>query len=305
MKKRWIWMVVAVVAVSGIGVAIGMPDPPPTVRTAVLQPRRVEQTISCSGVVEAGKSTPVLLPMTCVISEMWAQEGQQVKKGDTLAVVNKEATRALVGGDYGSLLALAAMEEQITAPADGIVVAVKGEAGLPLEVGTPCAVMVPRSALQIRIAIREKDLPKLKTGMAIRLRGDGLEKTTYQATLTEISYSASSSGAGAVVEGIVTLDQGQVDDSFRLGLTAKATVITHTVTDGLVVPYEAVGSDGDGTDYVYLLEDGVARRRPLQVAARLGEGLLLSNGALEGAAVILQPEQVSDGVAVLNEEADI
>ena len=299
MKKWWIWLVVVAVAGSGIGVVLGWPETPVAVETETLQPRRVEQTVTCSGLVEAADTTGVVLPMNCVLEQVHVRVGQQVEKGAVVATVNKEATRKLLGNQPAALMGLASMEAELTAPETGIVVAVAGTPGTVLEAGNPCAVLAPRSALRVRITIREKDLPSLETGMQARVSGDGFSRDSYRGALAEISYTAGASGTGAVVEGVVTLEKNQADASLRLGLTAKAAIVTAVSEEALVVPYEAVVSDSDGRDYVYVLEEGLARRRELTVAAQLGDGLLLADGGLEGAQVILEPEKIfGEGMAV-------
>ena len=303
MKKRWIWVSVPLVAVVGIGLALGAPKTVVTVKTKPLLPQQVEQTVVCNGAVEAGESEGVFAPFTCVVSAVQVKEGQQVEAGQTLAVIDKEATRRLMGEDPAAQLVLAAMEEKLTAPTSGVVMAVKAVAGQPLEAGTPCIIIAPRSALQVRISIREKDLPKLKAGLIVHITGDGFRRDRYEGVLTEISSAAVNGGTGAMVKGVVTLQEDQADETLRLGLTAKAAVVTRTVQDGLVVPYEAVESDSDGMDYVYLLKNGVAVRHNLTVAAQLADGLLLADTALQGAVVILQPEKITDdGMSVDGEE---
>lgn len=305
MKKWWIWLVVVAVAVGGVGLFLGWPTTSVTVDTVRLQLQRVEQTVTCSGTVESVESTGVVLPLACVLERVCVETGQQVEKGAVVAVVDKEATRLLLGSQPTALVALAALDEQLTAPATGIVVAVKGKAGETLEMGTPCVALAPRSSLQVRIAIREKDLPSLETGMRVRVTGDGFDRDSYSGTLSEISSTAGNTGTGAVVEGVVTLEAGQADASLRLGLTAKAAIVTAVSEEALVVPYEAVVSGSDGRDSVYVLEEGLARRREITAQAQLSEGLLLADDALEGATVILQPERITgDGMAVIATEQE-
>ncbi|MBQ8684229.1 MAG: HlyD family efflux transporter periplasmic adaptor subunit [Clostridia bacterium] len=305
MKKWWIWLVVVAVAAGGIGVLFGWPAAPVTVDTVRLRPQRVEQTVTCSGVVETAENTGVALPLSCVMEQVCVEEGQQVEKGALLAVVNKAATRQLLTGQPAALLALASLEAEITAPAAGIVMGVKAQAGQVLEGGTPLAVIAPRTALQVRIAIREKDLPSLEPGMRAYITGEGFAQERYTGTLSEIAATAGNSGTGAVVEGVVTLESEQADVSWRLGLTAKAAIVVAVSEEALVVPYEAVLSDSDGKDSIYILEDGVAHRCEIKTAAQLGTGLLLADNALEGATVIIRPEKVSgDGVAVQTVEQE-
>ena len=233
MKRKWIGIGIAVAVLIGV-VAAPKPQTAVSVATMVLEPRRVEQTVTCNGAIEAGESQGVFAPLSCVISEVIVRVGQQVKAGDVLATVDKDATRQLIENDRELQLLLAAMQEEIRADADGIVVAVKAKAGEILDFTSPCAVIAPRESLQVRVTIREKDLRRLRTDMAVRVSGDGFGQATYEGTLTDIASTATASGNGSVVEGVITLKKGQADETLRIGLTAKAAVITKIVEKGLV-----------------------------------------------------------------------
>lgn len=285
----------------GIGAWLHRPVTPPTVKTTVLTPTQVEQTVSCNGVVEAVNGVGVFAPVSCCIREVRVAEGQRVKKGDVLAVVDKEATYA-EAGDIATQVALAAMEEKLTAPEDGIVVEVSAKAGETLAFGTPCVLLVRPCDLQVRIAIRERDLRVLQEGMSVRISGDGLEQAAYLGKLTEISGTASADSSAIVVEGIVVPNEGQTDDSFRLGLSAKATVITSVVEEGYLIPYEAVLADEQGS-YIYVLQEGKACLRRVNEAVQVPYGLLMADDSLVEATVILEPEKVSGDGATVTEAA--
>lgn len=302
MKKRWIWMVAVAIVAVGVGVWVNLPDTPPTVKTTVLTPSRVEQTVSCNGVVEAVDGVGVFAPVSCRIREVCVAEGQRVQKGDVLARIDKEATLA-DSEDIVTQVALAGMEEELVASDDGIVVEVAAKAGETLTLGTPCAVLVRPCDLQVRIAIREKDLRVLREGMRVRISGDGLEQASYEGELSEIAYTASAGSSATMVAGVVTPDAGMADASFRLGLSARATVITSVTEEGYLVPYEAVLADEQGS-YIYVLRNGTARLQRVEGAVQVPTGLLLSDTVLAGASVILEPEKVAgDGAAVLEAQS--
>ncbi len=299
MRKHWFWVVTAIVAAVGIGVWLRIPDAPPTVRTMVIRPSKVEQTVSCNGVVEAADGVGVFAPVSCHIREVCVTAGQRVNKGDVLAVIDKDATYT-DETDLVTQVTLAGMEDTLIAPDDGVVVEVSAKAGETLKFGTPCALLVRSCDLQVRIAIREKDVRVLREGMRVRISGDGLEQTSYAGVLSEISCTASSSSSTTVVAGVVTPDIGVADESFRLGLSAKATVITSVEEEGYLVPYEAVLADEEGS-YIYVLREGVAHQRRVEGAVQVPRGLLLTDAALAGSSVILEPEKVAGDGAVVTE----
>ena len=296
-KKWWILILILLVVAVGVGWWMSRPQQPPTVQTTVLTPTQVEHTVSCNGVVEAADGVGVFTPVSCRIREVKVAVGQRVKKGDVLAVIDKTATLS-EAGDITTQVALAAMEEEIVSPADGIIIELSAEVGKTLKLGTPCAVLVRPDDLRVRIAIREKDLRTLREGMQVRISGDGLEKSSYSGLLTEISCAASTNSSATVVAGIVTPNEGAADASFRLGLTAKATVITSVTENGYLIPYEAVLADEKGS-YFYVLMDDIAQVYRIGEANQVTRGWLLTDEALHNATVILEPEKVgADGATV-------
>ena len=297
MKKRWWFFLLAGVVAVGAVTINGEPTPE-TVTTVVLTAGRVEQTVSCTGVVESGKATKISLPITCVIRSVGVKEGDRVEQGDILATIDKEATLATMG-EESQRIALAAIDEKITAPNSGVVVAVNAVEGVPLEQGMPCVVMSLEQDLQVRICLREKDLKVIQPGMVVRLTGDGFARSVYSGVLTEISAAArTDTTSGTIIEGVVKFDEGESDTSLRLGLTARATVVTSVTETGLLVPHEAVLNDGDGY-YVYLLRDGCASRQNIQVVGQVATGILLADRTLEGQTVICHPSKtLRDGMAV-------
>ena len=301
MKKRWIFTGLAVVCAVSVGLWSRSTQTIPTVRTKVLSPTSVEQTVSCNGVVEAVDGVGVFAPVACYIRKVCVTAGQRVQKGDVLAVLDKEMTLA-EADDIETRFLLAGMEETLVAPDDGIVVEVSAERGKVLQAGTPCALLVRSCDMRVRIAIREKDLRLVREGMRVRISGDGLDQSVYNGELTEISCTASAGSSATVVAGLVCPDDGETDASFRLGLTAKATVVVSVTEGGCLVPYEAVLSDENGS-YIYLMQDGVARRYGVDDGEQMPHGLLLTDTVLVDACVILEPEKVAgDGCAVLEEK---
>ncbi len=307
MKKRWIFSALCVAAAVVMAVTYTTPDTTVTVKTTTLKTATVEQTVTCTGVVEAGEVQGVFPPLRCVIDEVLVGDGQAVKAGETIACINKDATRAFQqsGDRIGAALTLATIPSVITAPADGIVVSVETAAGSTLEEYASCVTLAAQEDLQVRVMIREKMLPSLEIGQTVRVSGVGFDKKRYDGKLTEISSAAS---AGTVsgerrVEGVVTLAAGQADASMRLGLTAKAKIIVSTVPDGLVIPYEAVRQAADGSRYVYTAENGVAVYHTLTPQEELTDGLLVDGAGLVGKRLVTEPDKVTaDGMPLTVQE---
>lgn len=297
MKKRWIVMGLAI-AFAAVVLAVNMRrNDVVTVEGITLSPRQVEQTVSCMGVVDAADGTAVFAPMSCLIGRVSVKAGQRVNKGDVLATIDRDATRRSII-DPSEQVVLAGMKDAFVAPIDGIVVSVNALVGETLEAGTPCAIIAGDNDVRVRIGIRERDLKQLKKGMHVRVRGEGFQKDVYEGELTEISSAAlTEENNGTIVEGVVKLRDGEVDPSMRLGLTAKASVITSVTEDGFVIPYEAVLSDEQG-DYVYVCDNDTVCLRRVSPVYQAPDGVVLTESEWRGVTVILCPNEVTEGQTV-------
>ena len=297
MKKRWIIVAAMGVVFVVLFVCIRTFERPVMVSAITLEPCRVEQTISCMGVVEPAETTVIMMPINCVFRQVKVKAGDRVKKGDVLAVVDKDATRQ-IHPDGAALVQLAAMAEEVTAPQDGIIMEVKADEHQMLDSASPCVIMAADKDLQIRIAIREKDLRSLENGMKARVTGDGFAKASYDGQLIQISSTALKNEGGTVVEGLITFADSTSDPSLRLGLTAKAAIVTSVTDEGYIVPYEAVKNDKNGA-YVYVLQDGIAKKQSIQVVAQVAQGVLLGDASLAHVQIIRDAERVQrDGQRV-------
>lgn len=299
MKKWWILPIAIGVVVAAVSVNRADTQPA-SVRATTLQTQRVEQTVSCNGVIEAGAITGVFVQQTCIAGEVLVSEGQRVCAGEPLITVDKEQTKQMQLGDdrLSEALQLTVMGDTVTAPCDGIVLSVQAVAGTMVESTAPCVTIATISDLQVRVLIREKQLPSLEIGQSVRVSGAGFDKTTYHGRLHEIAGAASSSSGESVVEGVVRLDAGEADASMRIGLSAKAKVVVSSVDEGLLIPYEAILQDDDQS-YVYFEQDGRALRQTLEPQGEFSGGVLVSRAEWVGRTLILEPDKVSgDGEAV-------
>lgn len=283
MKKRWILLTCVGVLTIALIVACTI-DRPAEVSVITLEPGRVEQTVSCMGVVETANLSAITLPVSCRFSRVNVKAGDRIRKGDVLAVVDKENTREMLMDDVARMT-LAAMPEEIIATQDGTVMEVKAKVNQTFENTSPCIVLSPDEELQIRIAIREKDLRKLKNGMQVRVTGEGFDKASYPGRLVSIASAARNEESGTIVEGWITLESAEVDPSLRIGLTAKAAIVTAVTESGYIVPYEAVQSEDDGF-YIYAVNNGIAHKHRIEVTAQVAQGMLVEDQTLGGMQIV-------------------
>lgn len=167
--------------------------------------------------------------------------------------------------------------------------------------GDTKAVAATGSKVQIRVAVPESRLRQVAVGQTAQVTGAAFGKSAYSGTVVLLANTAYTSAAGGtVVDAIIALDAA--DSTLRCGLNAKAGICVARVENGLLVSYECLREDEDGNEFVYVLEDGCAVRRTVEVSADLAEGALVATGLQEGDRLIQNPDDISgDGARVRTE----
>ncbi len=305
--KKYVWLAaVTAVLIAGV-LLVGnvVKVEPVAVSVYTVKSQSVEKTVSCSGKIEAAESQKVYASTSCIAQNVLVEAGQQVTKGDVLFTVDVDATKqalATLGGTTGVQIP-EKVEEEITAPVSGVVTALDVENGGLIDASQPCVEISPASSLQVKVAIHERDLKNVKVGQTVKVTGVAFEKPAYQGVVKSIAKSARQRISGTisetVVDAVIELREDELDDSLRLGLTAKARVVVDEEENAVVVPYDYVMEDGNQQEYVYLYENGVAVKRVIGTADELPSGFRVTEGLQPGDVIIANPDAIpEEGVPV-------
>lgn len=314
MKKVICAVVLTVLLVGGM-VFLGEKMHPQTVllKTQVLRAKPTAQTVVCKGRVEATQEITVMPPVDCIVKETVAQNGDTVKKGDVLFYIDKQATLAVLATADGALAAKTAMQDDVadavTATADGVLTDYTAVSGAALTAAKSCAVIAAHEPVQIRISIPERHIARVKVGQAVSVSGVGFSKQRYAGVVQEIDtvakQEANGGGTQTVVEAVIRIQDGEADDSLRVGLTADAAITVSTVDAGFLLPYDAVQADDDNREFVYILDGEAAKKRTFTPIAEMQDGYLVAEGFQNGERLILQPNEVAEkGIYAAKEDAD-
>ena len=297
--KKYVWL--AVVTVLAIGAVFGVGDwlkPKPfTVSVVTLEEKAVQQTVKCNGKVEASNSKEVYVEAPCVAGTVYVQEGQTVKKGQPLFSVDKGATQAVLSQLTGGVTDGVGLPvaNEVVSPIDGVAAAVNVRTGETVDYTAPCAVITAGNARQIAVAIREQDLPLVKVGQSATVSGIAFTKT-YRGTVQTIAATARQQYVGTVsetvIDAVVSLEDAAND--LRVGLNAQAGIVVSTTKNALLLPYETIGQDEDGKEFVYVYDGKQnAHRRAVELGRETADGVLVVSGVSAGERVVQNPEDLS------------
>lgn len=300
-KYGWLAVITAalIVGIRLAGAAVRVE--PVTVTAYTVKSQAVEKTVSCSGKIEAVESQKVYADTACIAQDVYVQAGQEVKKGDLLFTVDVEATRqalASLGGSSVSGQVPENLENEVTAPVAGVVTSLNVESGGLVDASNPCVEIAPDSSLQVKVAIHERDLKKVKVGQAVKVSGVAFEKQTYHGVVKSIATSARQQLNGTVsetvVDAVISLQADELDESLRLGLTAKARVVVDEAQDTVVVPYGCVLQDEENREYVYRIENGAAVKQVIVTGEELTAGFQVTEGLQPGDVIASNPDVIPE-----------
>lgn len=307
--KKYMALAIATAASIAAIVTVSAFTNPGAVAVSVytVSPQTVRHTVDYTGKVESAENKSIYTDIPCIAGDVLVKTGQLVEKGDVLFTVDVDATKqaaaTLEDALPGSSLDEGEIQQEMTSPVRGIVSSLNVSEGEITDSAKPCVVISSGEALQVKISVPESGLSDIFVGQEVTLSGVAFEKDSYRGTISSIAPSARTQASGTasetVVDTIIDIHPEDVDDSLRIGLSAKAQIVLDESPNALIVPYEAVLQDDEGWEYVYICQNATAVKRVITTGNALEDGFEVRAGLTEGEQVILTPEKIEkNGAAV-------
>lgn len=262
------------------------------------------ETVTGSGGLCFPDQHEITSALPLVIEKFTVSPGDTVNVGDTIAIVDRKSSAALIQslGQVKSLAipaanistAVALLPETISADQPGRVIstAASGEA---VQSGSSIATLANSSALAVTAAISELDIAKVQLGQRVRFSPAAYPDEEFTGTISGIAVAARSRYNGAVLETVVDvmITPDKTDERLKPGLSADVEIMLSEPREVLVLPYSAIGQDEDG-EYVFVYEDSHAVRRGISTGAEFSDGTEVKSGITAEDIVFGDPELLSD-----------
>jgi len=154
-------------------------------------------------------------------------------------------------------------KSSVRAPFDGIVYALAVKQGAYVQTGDLLLQVGDLSQMLVRTFVDEPEIGRLAPGEKIEVTWDALPDRVWRGSVSTIPSTVKLRGSRNVGEVTCTVD----NQDLRLlpNINVGVTVITAERSQVLTLAREAVRMD-DTKPYVYLVEDGVLKRREVQVS---------------------------------------
>mgnify|MGYP001793757693 CR=1 FL=1 len=155
--------------------------------------------------------------------------------------------------------------------------------------GMPVGLLPVRGKVKAKLFIAENDAVGIAVNQSVQLALDVAPDQAFQATVSSVSTVASPRSREDpqkffVVEATIEDIDAEV---MRVGTQLRATIITGRVEDGIVVPAQAVYSDGD-THHVFVTGGtGGSEKRVVELAQRSPDLIEIAGGLEDGDRLLL------------------
>lgn len=188
-------------------------------------------------------------------------------------------------------------ETKLYAPFDGAVRERRATMGEYLTAGSPVLTVVRLHPLRLRAEIPEREAAGIRIGRGVNVTVEG-DVETYSGRLVRLSPAIQEQSRTLVVEAEVDNRQSKL----RPGSFAKVEIETNSKTTAVMVPTTAIVTFA-GIQKVFLVKDGSAVERNVQIGRTEGDQVEVADGLKAGEKVVVSPGNLVMGqkVKILSE----
>jgi RND family efflux transporter MFP subunit len=188
--------------------------------------------------------------------------------------------------------------QRVVAPFDGVITRRNVDVGTLVQAdaasGTTLFTLMQRDTLRIQLYVPQEEAFGLAPGVAAVVRVPELPGRDFPGTVARIADALQPGTRTLLTE----IDVPNPDHALSPGIYCTVELKIPRKTPSLIVPSEAIIFNREGLS-VAVVEDGMARIRPITVVRDFGTSVEVSAGVKEGDEVVLNPPvDLTDGRAL-------
>jgi membrane fusion protein, multidrug efflux system len=184
--------------------------------------------------------------------------------------------------------------QTLNAPAAGIVIAVNATPGDRMAANSVIASIVPRDRLILNLGLEPEDALQVPVGADVSLQSPQAARLSFKGKIQ--SVDALMEPKSRLVNAVATVPQ-DIAGNLILGVVLEG-VIQLPAKSGIVVPHAALMTGQNGA-FVFVVVNGIAQRRDVEVAMQTDQQALISSGIMAGEAVVVGGNvELTDGMRV-------
>ena len=205
--------------------------------------------------------------------------------------------------DQGDLKFLKDLSEELTikAPENGMVIYDRDWNGRKKEKGSQVSAWMPvvatlpdLSAMVSKTYVNEVDISRIKEGQKVEIGLDAFPEKQLSGTVTHVANIGEQRPNSDAKVFEVTVEVHEADTTLRPAMTTSNMIITNYVENVLLVPLEAVHSQGDSITYVFHKNGLATSRREVALGAKGNDMVVIAEGLEEDDVVYLSVPKGSE-----------
>lgn len=182
----------------------------------------------------------------------------------------------------------------VYSPIDGYVADRSADLGEYVSTTTKVATIVRINPLRVRIDIPEQAIPTVNVGQSVSVTTSAWPDRSFSGRIARISPNVTPTSRTLTVEAEIENGSGVL----KPGQFATVRILESRAAPATLVPARAVRTES-GVSRVFVIKDGHAQERLVQVGQMEGDLVEVKSGVAEGENVATSNiEQLSDGMAV-------
>lgn len=155
----------------------------------------------------------------------------------------------------------------VTAPMSGLITALNVEEGETFSGGEVLTIQ-DNSNLMIEATVDEYDIADVEKGMSVVVKTDATGDEELEGEITYVAPTPESSSGDAMGNATsstsasykIEITLKSQNDRLRIGMSAKASILTASATDVFAVPYDAIETNADGESVIYVVDNSSIKK---------------------------------------------
>lgn len=177
-------------------------------------------------------------------------------------------------------------EYTIRSPLDAVVMKRPVEPGETVAANATLYEVASTARLRVAADVDERDIPQVRMGAPVAIRGDAFPKEAFTAAVTNIRHEGETATRTFRVEAALP-----ADTKLLIGMTVDVNIVVAERKDAVLVPAAAVGHEPPlggrpGAAWVLRVVDGRARRTPVETGATGPQAIEVKAGLSETDSIV-------------------
>jgi HlyD family secretion protein len=252
-----------------------------------------EQAVARRAALRAGATEPTVQASAEQVRQAeaaWRAARVNIRQAE--AAANAAAANARQAAAAARSAHSRAARAELRAPFAGKVSRVYLNPGAPAAPGIPVLSLVTETGW-VAADVDEADIGRVRVGQRARVTADAYPGVVMTGRVGRIGGQVDVRLGTRTVRVRVELDGRP---SMRAGTSVDVDLILETITGSLLVPVDAIQQDNGAGAYLYVVRQGILRRRPVDLGPRNDQFAVVRNGVQEGEVVAIgDPAVLQDG----------